>query len=186
MAPLSLWQLTVPSVMLTLSHWRSLDFSVWCYRQIFRKIQFYTLNGDDDHCWKPRQTWPLQKLPKVTCSSLYSLRPSDAYVRELTRPSLAKIMAPSHYLNQWCHVFNWILGNKFQWNSNHFHLKCLWKRHLQNDSHFVSASKYKNVQSSAHSPTPTHPLIQTPSLCSIICGHNGTARSSYNVYMRKR
>ena len=25
---------------------------------------------------------------------------------------------PSHYLNQWCVISNWTLGNKFQWNVN--------------------------------------------------------------------
>ena len=52
-----------------------------------------------------------------------SLRPSDAYMHQLTRPSLVQIiacrlLAPSHNLNQCWLIVNWKLGNKIQWNFN--------------------------------------------------------------------
>ena len=39
----------------------------------------------------------------------------------------SNVITWSHYLNQ-CRLFvNWTPGNKFQWNSNHFHSrKCIW------------------------------------------------------------
>ena len=47
---------------------------------------------------------------------------TDGYMRQTTKPSLVQIMAwhwqaPSHYLNQCCHI-NWTLRNKFEWNCN--------------------------------------------------------------------
>ena len=34
------------------------------------------------------------------------------------RPWPLACLAPNHYLNQWCCIINWTLGNKFQWNLN--------------------------------------------------------------------
>ena len=50
-----------------------------------------------------------------------SLRPSDAYMRQLTnhhwfREWLVAWSSPSHYLNQCWNIANWTLRNKLQWN----------------------------------------------------------------------
>ena len=48
--------------------------------------------------------------------------------------------APSHYLNQCWNIVNWTLGNKLQWKSKFvyfYSIKCIWKRRLRNDGHFV-------------------------------------------------
>ena len=48
---------------------------------------------------------------------------SAAYMRQgtgsiLVRKWIVAWSSPSHYLNQWWLIVNWILGNKFRWNSN--------------------------------------------------------------------
>ena len=55
----------------------------------------------------------VQKTIKVVIlKGVNSLWPSDAYMPQYTRPSLAELMK-SHYLNH-C----WNIGNRFQWNLN--------------------------------------------------------------------
>ena len=59
----------------------------------------------------------------ILCKNLNSLRPSDAYVCQLTWPLLVQKMAcrlvgAKHYLYQWWNIVNWTPGNKFQWNFN--------------------------------------------------------------------
>ena len=63
------------------------------------------------------------EAPLCTLSSVNSLRPSDAYMRQLThhhwfRYWLVAWPAPSHYLNQCWIIVNWTLRNKLLWNLN--------------------------------------------------------------------
>ena len=61
-----------------------------------------------------------------TGQKLESLRPGDAIWWHRYGSTLAQVMtwcrqagpAPSHYLNQCCHIVHWTLRNKLQWNFN--------------------------------------------------------------------
>ena len=74
-----------------------------------------------------------------------SLRPSDAYLHQETKPTWIQIMdfrflVPSHYLNQCCLIVDWTL----QWSLNpnlyfFYQRKYTWKCHLQYGGHFILA-----------------------------------------------
>ena len=85
-------------------------YRIWCNR---------ALSHDDiipwkacPYCWF--SGWARHR-------SVNSLRPSDAYMRQLLnhhwfRQWLVAWSAPSHYLNQWWNIVNSNLRNKLQWN----------------------------------------------------------------------
>ena len=56
----------------------------------------------------------------------------------LFRLWLDTCMLPSHYLKQWCFIFNWNLVNKFQWNLNQNITIFI----QENGDHFVLVSIY--------------------------------------------
>ena len=71
--------------------------------------------------WTSQTMWGLDAW--VTKWLVNSLRPSDAYMRQLTnhhwfRWWLVTWPAPNHYLNQCWNIVNWTIRNKLQWNLN--------------------------------------------------------------------
>ena len=100
--------------------------------------------------WLPRLLWHSTELFSV--DGFNSLRPSDAYMRQLTRPSLVQIMACrlvgtkpiSEPTLVYCQLDPWEWTSvKYQWKLKHFHLeKCVNNRRLRNVGHLVSASMY--------------------------------------------
>ena len=63
---------------------------------------------------------------------------------------LVACLVPSHYLNQWCYILNWILGNTFQMNlrqnTTRLCKKINFKMSSGNGGHFVSAQYVKTGQ----------------------------------------
>ena len=133
--------------------------TVEVWKWISKFIQHYMMDVITYPCWDQSYTMLIKGVPDNcrlsssialiwTFGMEASFRPSDACMRQLTRPSLVQIMAwlaLSHYLNQHWYIVDWTIGNKLQWNingnSNIFISKNAFKNHrLRNGGHLVSAS----------------------------------------------
>ena len=103
---------------------------------------------------------------------LNSLRPSDVYICICNLSTIGSnngLLSGQHQaiIRPKCwNIVNWTLRNKLQWNPNrnkfiHFHSrKCIWKCHLENGGHFVSASMcYKIVITEGCSHKPYLPGV---------------------------
>ena len=105
-------------------------------RQVSGISKLLSFKGWKLECEIARNTICTDSDWRMAASCCNPLRPSDAYMRQLTILILVqtiscRLVGASHCLNRWWFIINWDIGNIFQWNLNKINIFSFTLLHLK-------------------------------------------------------